>query len=221
MHTAPSYSWAHGRSRPSGTGWIRAKHADSGAELGATQRHHVLSNMSSDDVTMLRAGVGKDVLDQVVAILVAGDVDERNSRAVGPPLTDSIQVAAEKLWAANLQTLLDDLGGELVRAVLGSIADDVVDSTTAVGWGSVFADMLDTPVPKLSMCNNVNVGQDFLDARSLRSDGLAFPQFLPPHSLGQKTLPCLLQGSFRICSGQPNCQSRQGQLRATYHGALH
>jgi hypothetical protein len=55
----------------------------------------------------------------------------------------------------------------LIHAVLGCVPDDVINSTAAVAWRSMFADMLDTPVSKLSVGDNVNVGQYFLDTRSL------------------------------------------------------
>lgn len=58
--------------------------------------------MSSHDVAMLRAGVGQDVLDQVIAILITGNVDERNARSVGTALADTIQIPTEKLGPTNL-----------------------------------------------------------------------------------------------------------------------
>lgn len=174
MHPASSHSGTHGRSGSSGAGWVGAKHADSGPELGATQRDHVLSNMSSDNVAMLWAGMGQDVLNQVIAVLVAGDVNERNAGPVGTALANTIQVPAKELGSANLQTLLDNLGRELVRAVFGGVPDNVVDGTAAVGGSAVLADVLDAPVTKLPVGNNVNVGEDFLDAGPLRSKELAF-----------------------------------------------
>lgn len=43
----------------------------------------------------------------------------------------------------------------------------MVDSSAAIGWCAMFTDMLDTPVSKLAMCNDINIAQYFLDARSL------------------------------------------------------
>lgn len=102
MHSASSHARSHGRPGSSGTGWVGTKHADSRTKFGATQRDHVLSNMSSHDVAMLRAGVGQDVLDQVIAILITGNVDERNARSVGTALADTIQIPTEKLGPTNL-----------------------------------------------------------------------------------------------------------------------
>lgn len=102
MHPASSHSWAHGGSGPSGAGWVGTKHADSRTELGTSQRDHVLSNMSSDHVAVLRASVGQDILDQVIAILITGNVNERDARPVRAALADSIEVLSEKLRPANL-----------------------------------------------------------------------------------------------------------------------
>lgn len=167
MHPASSHSWPHGGSGSSGAGWVGTEHADSGAKLGASQRDHVLSNMSSDHVAMLGAGVGQDILNQVVAILVTGNVDERNARPVGTAFADAIQVSTKELRPANLQTLLDDFGSELIRAIFGSVSNDVVDSTAAVSGSSMLANVLNAPVAKLPVGNNVNVCKDFLDAGAL------------------------------------------------------
>lgn len=161
----------HGRAN-SGAGTRRncgigAEHPDTRPELGAAEGHHVLSNMSSHNLPMLRVGVRQDVLDQVVAVLVTGDVDERDAWTVNPALTDAVEVAAEKLRSANLQTLLHYFGGKLIHAVLGGVADDVVNRTAAVRGSSMFADVLNAPVAKLTVSHNVNVCENFLDAGAL------------------------------------------------------
>lgn len=178
MHPASSHSRANGGSGSSGAGWVGTKHADPRTELGASQRDHVLSNMGSDHVAMLGASVGQDVLDQVVAILVAGNVDERDARPVRAALADSIQVSTEELRSANLQALLDHFGGKLICAVFGSVSNNVVNRTAAVGRSSMLANVLDTPVAKLSVGNNVNVGEDFFDAGSLGSKMISHPYIL-------------------------------------------
>jgi hypothetical protein len=88
---------------------VGAEHADTRAELGAAERDHVLPDVSGHDLAMLGAGVGEDVLDEIVAVLVAGDVDEGDARAIHTPLADPVKVAAKKLRATNLQALLDHL----------------------------------------------------------------------------------------------------------------
>lgn len=74
-------------------GRVGAQHADPRAELGTAERDHVLADMGSNNVAVLRAGMSQDVLNQVVAVLVAGDVDEGNSRSVSTALADTIKVA--------------------------------------------------------------------------------------------------------------------------------
>jgi hypothetical protein len=88
---------------------IGAEHTDARAKLGAAQRDHVLADVSCHNLAMLWAGMGKDILDQVIAVLVAGDVDERNARAIHTSLTNAVKVPAKKLRATNLETLLDHL----------------------------------------------------------------------------------------------------------------
>lgn len=109
----------------------------------------------------------KDVLNQIVAILIAGNVDERNARPVSTALTNAIEVAGEELGAANLETLLDNFGSELVGAVLGSISNDMVDRTAAVTGRTVLTDVLNAPVSKLAVSNNVDIGEDLFNARPL------------------------------------------------------
>ena len=149
---------------------VGAEHADTGAELGAAERDHVLPNVRCDNVAVLRSRVGENVLNEIIAVLVTGDVDERNARSVDSALADTVKVATKKLRATNLQALLNNLGGKLVHAILGSIADDMIDSAAPVRRGAMLADMLDAPVAKLAMSHNVDVGQDFFDAGTLGSN---------------------------------------------------
>lgn len=117
---------------------------------------------------MLGIRVGQDVLDQVVAVLVAGDVDQRDARTVRTAFADAVQVAREELRSSDLEALLNDLGRELIHAVLGRVADDVVDGTAAIGGSAMLADVLDAPVAELTMGDDVDVCQDLLNAGTLR-----------------------------------------------------
>ena len=166
-HATTGHAGADTRARTSGHRVVGAEHADPRAELGTAKRHHVLPDMGSHDLAVLRSGVGQDPLDEVVAVLVAGNVDERNTRAVVTTLADAVEVALEELRTTNLQTLLNDLRGKLVHAVLGRIADDMVDGTAAILRSTMLADVLDAPVAKLAMGDNVNVGKDLLNAGAL------------------------------------------------------
>jgi hypothetical protein len=127
----------------------------------------VLSDMLSNNLTMLRVGVSENVLNEIVAVLVTGDVDQRNARTIKTTLTDTIKVAAEEINTTNLKALLNDLRCKLVHAVLRCIADDVVNGSAAISWGTVLADVLNAPIAKLAMSNDINACQDFLDARAL------------------------------------------------------
>lgn len=147
---------------------VGAQHAHTRAKLGSAERDHVLADVGSDNLTVLGGGVSQDVLDEVVAVLVAGNVDQRDPRAVEAAFADAVQIASEEIGAANLETLFDNLGGELVHAVLGSITDDVINSPAAVRRSPVLADVLDAPVSKLSVGDQVDVDQHLLNARTLQ-----------------------------------------------------
>jgi hypothetical protein len=55
----------------------------------------------------------------------------------------------------------------LVHAVLGSIANDMFGGTAAISWGSMLTDMLNAPISKLAMGDNVDAGKNLLNARAL------------------------------------------------------
>ena len=169
----PRIGGANGRSDarawPSLNSRVGAEHAYSRAELGSTKRDHVLADVLRDDLAMLRVGMSQDVLDEVVAILITCNVDQWDARTIKAALTNTIKVAAEKLNTSNLEALLNDLGGELIHAVLRSITDDVVDSSAAIGWSTVLADVLNAPISELAMSNDVNAGKNLLNAGTLMS----------------------------------------------------
>lgn len=118
----------------------------------------MFADMSRNHFAMLWVRMSQDVLDEVVAILVAGNVDEGDAGPVNAALTDTVEIAAEKLDSSDLEALLHYLGCKLVHAVLCGISDDMVDSAAAIGRGAVLADVLNAPVAKLAMGNDVDVG---------------------------------------------------------------
>lgn len=168
---ARSHATAHARS--DARTWacsdcmVGAQHAYTGAKLGAAKRDHVLSYVSGNYLPVLRRGVVENPLNQIVAVLVAGNVNEGDPGAVSTTLTNSIEVTSKEISTTNLKTLLHNLRGKLVSAVFGSITNDMVNSTAAVRRGAVLADMLDAPVSELSMCHNIDIGKDFFNARAL------------------------------------------------------
>ncbi len=156
-----------GRAWTCGEGGIGAEHGHAGAVLGAAERHHVLANVRSDHLAALRVCVGEDVLDEVVAKLIAGDVDKWHTWALGVSFADDVEVAVEEVGATNLKTLLNNLGGELIHAVFGSEADDVVGGASTIGDGAMLAEVLNAPVAELTVSNDVDACEDLVDAWTL------------------------------------------------------
>jgi len=128
----------------------------------------VLSNVGCNHLAVLRIGVGEDVLDEVVSVLVAGNVNEWNTRTVCTTLANSIQISAQKVNTTNLQALLNYLGGKLVSTVFRGIADDMINGTAAISWSTMFANVLNAPIAELTMGDNVNASENFFDAWALR-----------------------------------------------------
>lgn len=50
----------------------------------------MLANMCSHKVAVLRVGVSEDPLDEIVAKLVASNVDERHTRTIGATFADTV-----------------------------------------------------------------------------------------------------------------------------------
>lgn len=127
----------------------------------------MLADVRGNRLAKLRSRVVEDPLNQVVAVLVAGNVNERDTSPVRTALADAVEVPAQKLGASNLEALLNNLGGKLISAVLGSVANDVVHGAALVRRSPMLANVLDAPVAKLPMGHNVNVGKDLFDAGAL------------------------------------------------------
>jgi hypothetical protein len=64
---------AGGRSRTCRKSGIATKHRNAGAVLGAAERDHVLADVATNNVSMLRAAVGQNILDEIVSELVTSD----------------------------------------------------------------------------------------------------------------------------------------------------
>ena len=211
-HAAHAHGWANSWTRASGNGWVRAEHANAGTELGTTEGHHMLTNVASNNLLVLWIGVGEDILNQIVSILVAGDIDEWDTRTVVATLAHALKVATEELNAADLEAFLDHLGSELIHAVFRGITDDMINSTSAISRGAVLADVLNTPVTKLAMGDDIDASQNFLNAWALTLLAL----FL---LFKKRNIPCPPLGSSQKCSELPSFLSHQEQPRATCHEA--
>lgn len=127
----------------------------------------MLSDMLSNNLTVLRVGVGQNVLDEVVAILITCDVDQWNSWSVETAFADSVQVASKEINTTNLEAFLNNLGSELVHAVFRGITNDVVNGTASISWSTMLANVLDTPIAELTMSNDVDTGKNLFNARAL------------------------------------------------------
>lgn len=127
----------------------------------------MLPNVSCNHLAMLGRRIVEDPLDKVVAVLVARDVNQGDPSSVSAAFADPIQISAQEISTADLEALLDNLRGELISAILGSIPNDVVDGPASVRRSAVLANVLDAPVSELAMRHNIDVGQHLLDARAL------------------------------------------------------
>lgn len=123
--------------------------------------------MGSNYLTMLRGRVVQDPLYKIIAILVAGNINQWDTCAVLTYLTNPIQVAAKEIGSPNFEALFDYLGRKLVRRILGSVSNHMVNSSASIGRPAVLANVLDAPVAKLAVCDDVNVGQHLFDTGTL------------------------------------------------------
>lgn len=111
--------------------------------------------------------MSKDVLDEIVAVLVTGNVDEWYAWTIVTTFANTIKVSAEEFDPTNLKALLNDFGCELIHTVLRCITNDMVNSAAAISWCTMLADVLDAPITELAMSNNVDTGKYFLNAWTL------------------------------------------------------
>lgn len=128
----------------------------------------MLSDMSGHYLAMLGSCIVENPLNQVVAILVAGNINKWNSSAVTAALADAIKITTKKFSTPNLEAFLNNFGSELISAVLCCIPNNMVNGAAPVGRRTMLADVLNAPVSKLAVGHNVDVGKDFFDARSLK-----------------------------------------------------
>jgi hypothetical protein len=80
------------------------------------------------------------------------------------------KVTLQEFGTADLETLLHNFGCILIDAIAVGIGKNVVDHTAFVRWGTMLAQMLDTPVAKLAMRDKVDACDDFFDSRTLEKE---------------------------------------------------
>ena len=127
----------------------------------------MLADVNGDLLSLMMVGVHEDPLDQVVTILIASNVDERNAGTVWTSGGNDTKVAIQKVKTTDLEAFLDDLGGKLIDAVAVRVGKNVVDDPSFVRRRTVLAEMLDAPIAKLTMSNEINIADDFLNGRPL------------------------------------------------------
>lgn len=96
-------------------------------------------------------------------------IDEGHAWTIWTSFTNTLQIAIKKLATSNLEALLDHLGSVLVHAVLSREAENVVNSATTIRGSAMFADVLNAPIAKLTMGDDINAGEHLVDARTLRA----------------------------------------------------
>lgn len=127
----------------------------------------MLPDMRRHHFAVLGRRVVEDPLDEIVAVLVARNVNQRDPSTIATTLAHSVQVSAQKISPTNLQTLLNHLRGKLIGTVLGSVSNYMVNGPTAVRRRTVLANVLDAPVSKLAVGHNIDIGKHFFNARPL------------------------------------------------------
>lgn len=157
-HVAPSLARPDARTRSGCNRVVGAEHADTRTKLGPSERDHVLPNMGSNHLSVLRSSVIENPLDKIVAVLVAGNIDQWNTSAISTAFTDAVKVPTKEVSTTNLEALFDDLGCKLICAILGSVPNDMINCSTTVRRSAMFANMLNAPIPKLAMGDDVDIG---------------------------------------------------------------
>jgi hypothetical protein len=92
----------------------------------------VLADVDCDLLSLMMVGIHQNPLYQIVAVLVTGNINQRNARTIWVGGSDDAKVTPEELNTANLQALLYNLGGKLIDAVVVGIVKDVVDDSALV-----------------------------------------------------------------------------------------
>ena len=95
-------------------------------------------------------------------------IDQWHARPVRPASADTREVMIHKLSAANLETFFHNLRCELIHAVIHSPVKNMLNSAAFVVGSTMLADVLNTPVPELTMSKYIDLCQYFLNRWSLQ-----------------------------------------------------
>lgn len=69
----------------------------------------MLTNMSSHDLAVVRVGVRQNVLNEIVAILIASNINQGDARTIDSAFAYTVKISAQELGASYLEALLDHL----------------------------------------------------------------------------------------------------------------
>jgi hypothetical protein len=131
------------------------------------ERHHVFANMKGNLISHGRRAILQEVLNEIVAMDVGTDIDQRHTWTTWFLFRDLGDVGLEEFVATSFQCLFDDFGGELVGAVGCCVIEDDFKGTETVFWMAVFDNVLDDPISPLTTSNGVDIFKDLLNTRSL------------------------------------------------------
>lgn len=110
-------------------------------------------------------------------------------RPVGTTRADAREVAIQKFRTPYLQAFFDNLRGKLIHAVIDRALKDMLGGATLVMRSAVLANVLDTPVAKLTVGEVIDLGYDFFNCGSLLVVNISFTNvILVP--MCPRALPC-------------------------------
>lgn len=95
-------------------------------------------------------------------------IDQRHARAVRTASANTGKITVKELSTTNFKTFFNNLRSELVHAIISGPHEDMLDGTVLVMWSSVLTDVLDAPIAKLAVGEEINFCKNFLNSRALR-----------------------------------------------------
>ena len=100
-------------------------------------------------------------------------VDQGNARTVRTTFANSVKISAQEFRTSNLQALFHHFGGKLVHAVLSGVAKNMVDGAATISRGTMLTNMLNAPIAELTVGDDVDTIENFVDAGPLKMAGSA------------------------------------------------
>lgn len=94
-------------------------------------------------------------------------INQGHPGPVSSTRANSREIAIQEFWASYLQAFLDDFGGKLIHTVIYCPMEDMLGGATLVMGSTVLADVLDTPVAKLTVSEYIDLRYNFFDCWSL------------------------------------------------------